>query len=152
MRACLIILSYQCCSGTGGIRCEKATNACLNLVPKDVPVYHLEGGILAYLNDIPKEKSLFDGDCYVFDQRVAVTYGLKPSTAYQKSCHGCRHPLSVQDLEREDYVQGVSCRYCTGTLSEKQQERFAQRQRQIEVALKEGRPHIHDPKELNIRS
>jgi len=136
---------------TGGIRCEKATNACLQLVPKGVPVYHLEGGILAYLNDISPEESLFDGDCYVFDQRVAVTYGLQPSSNFKKSCHGCRHPLSEEDLHRDDYVEGISCRYCTGKLTEKQQERFSQRQRQIELALKEGRKHIHDPKEETFR-
>lgn len=128
---------------TGGIRCEKATSACLQLVPKDVPVYHLEGGILAYLNDIPREESLFDGDCYVFDQRVAVTYGLQPSSNYQQSCHGCRHPLSIDDLKRDDFVEGVSCRYCTDHLNEKNQERYLARQRQIELAM-QGKPTSHD--------
>jgi UPF0176 protein len=128
---------------TGGIRCEKATSACLQLVPKDVPVYHLEGGILAYLNDIPPEDSLFDGDCYVFDQRVAVTYGLKPSTTYQQSCHGCRHPLSTEDVKRDDFVQGVSCRYCTNLLTERKQERYIARQRQIELAMN-GKNTCHD--------
>ncbi|KAG7354561.1 hypothetical protein IV203_003917 [Nitzschia inconspicua] len=128
---------------TGGIRCEKATSACLKLVPKDVPVYHLEGGILAYLNDIPPEQSLFEGDCYVFDQRVAVTYGLQPSTIYQQSCHGCRHPLSNDDLKRDDFVKGVSCRYCSNSLTERKVERYAARQRQIELALL-GKETCHD--------
>jgi UPF0176 protein len=128
---------------TGGIRCEKATNACLQLVPEGVPVYHLEGGILAYLNDIPPEESLFDGDCYVFDQRVAVTHGLKPSTTYQDSCHGCRHPLSKDDMARPDFVDGVSCRYCANKLTEEQRERYQSRQRQIDLA-KKGKPTSHD--------
>lgn len=128
---------------TGGIRCEKATSACLQLVPKDVSVCHLEGGILAYLDDIPPEQSLFDGDCYVFDQRIAVTHGLKQSTTYQQSCHGCRHPLSNDDVKRNDFVEGVSCRYCTETLTERKQERYVARQRQIELAMS-GKETCHD--------
>jgi UPF0176 protein len=128
---------------TGGIRCEKATSACLQLLPKDVPVYHLEGGILAYLNDVPKDQSLFEGDCYVFDQRIAVTHGLQPSIKYQQSCHGCRHPLSEEDLKRDDFVEGVSCRNCTDQLTEKKQERYTARQRQIELAIS-GKPTCHD--------
>jgi UPF0176 protein len=110
-------------------------------------VYHLEGGILAYLNEVPPEESLFDGDCYVFDQRVAVTYGLQPSTNYTKSCYGCRHPLSKQDMDRDDYIEGISCRYCSDEITSKTQERRAQRQRQMELAIQEGRKHIHDSKE-----
>mmetsp|Transcript_3940 Transcript_3940/g.8593 ORF Transcript_3940/g.8593 Transcript_3940/m.8593 type:complete len:151 (+) Transcript_3940:350-802(+) len=132
---------------TGGIRCEKASNATMQLIPKDVHVYHLEGGILAYLDEVEREESLFDGDCYVFDQRVAVTYKNRPSTTFRQKCHACRHPLCNKDLERDDYEHGVSCRYCVGRLTEKQEQRFAQRQRQMELALKKGRQHIHDPKE-----
>mmetsp|Transcript_16193 Transcript_16193/g.44865 ORF Transcript_16193/g.44865 Transcript_16193/m.44865 type:complete len:143 (+) Transcript_16193:87-515(+) len=137
-------------SGTGGIRCEKATSACMQLVSnhKDTPVYHLEGGILAYLDEIPQESSLFDGECYVFDQRIAVTHGLHPSTTYTSSCYACRHPLSTQDLKREDYLKGLQCRYCVDELTEKQKERFESRQRQIELASQRGEVHIYDPKEL----
>jgi len=139
---------------TGGIRCEKATNVCLQLIPKteDVSVYHLEGGILAYLDEFAEkqDESLFKGDCYVFDQRVAVTYGNKLSTRFREKCHACRHPLSCDDLKRDDYVQGLSCKYCFDQLSKKQQERFTQRQKQMELALKNGRQHIHDPKEQKI--
>lgn len=87
---------------TGGIRCEKASAACLDFVRQhcggnegdgDIPVYHLEGGILAYLDTVPLEESLFEGDCYVFDQRVAVTHGLQPSPAQYSMCHACRAPL-----------------------------------------------------------
>lgn len=133
---------------TGGIRCEKATNSCLNMVPEDVSVYHLEGGILAYLDSVKPDDSLYDGECYVFDQRVAVTYGLEPSKRYFSSCHACRHPLSVEDMERDDFVNGLSCRWCVDKLTDKQMERFSQRQRQIEIATKNGQLHIHDPKEL----
>ena len=138
--------------GTGGIRCEKATNAAMQLIPKDIPVYHLEGGILAYLDEVSETESMFDGDCYVFDQRVAVTYKNKPSTTFRQKCHACRHPLSNQDLERQDYKHGVHCRYCVGTLTGKQEERFAQRQKQIQLALEKGQKHIHDPKELEAES
>jgi len=132
---------------TGGIRCEKATNVAMQLIPNDIPVYHLEGGILAYLDEISEEESMFDGECYVFDQRVAVTYKNRPSTTFRQKCYACRHPLSNKDLEREDFKHGVSCKYCVGQLTHKQVERFAQRQRQMELALKEGRQHIHDSKE-----
>jgi UPF0176 protein len=133
---------------TGGIRCEKATSAALQLVPKDVPVYHLAGGILAYLDNVPKESSLFDGECYVFDQRIAVTHGLAPSAHYNTSCYACRHPLSAEDVKRDDYVKGLHCRWCMDQLTEKQKERFNSRQRQIELAAKKGLAHMHDPKEI----
>lgn len=132
---------------TGGIRCEKATSAALQLVPdNNVAVYHLEGGILAYLAEIPPQDSLFEGDCYVFDQRVAVTYGLQPSPTFTRSCYACRHPLSRDDTMRDDYVQGISCRYCFGRLSDKQKERHAQRQRQVDKAIQIGKLHMYDSK------
>ena len=139
-------LSSHYLKGTGGIRCEKATNACQKLVAKDVPVYHLEGGILAYLDEVPEHESMFDGECYVFDQRIAVTYGNQPSTSYKKSCYACRHPLSSEDLLHPDYVEGLSCSRCIDKLTDKQMERFEQRQRQIELARKHGQLHILDPK------
>jgi UPF0176 protein len=133
---------------TGGIRCEKATNVCLKMVPQGSEVFHLEGGILNYLDSIKPEESLYKGECYVFDQRVAVTYGLKPSEIFSRSCHACRHPLSIEDLKRDDFIEGLSCRWCVDKLSEKQRERFAQRQKQILLARQKGIPHIHDPKEI----
>ena len=122
----------------------------MKLVPPTMPVYHLEGGILAYLDEIQPSESLFDGECYVFDQRIAVTYGNEPSKKYKASCHACRHPLSQQDLQHSDFMEGLSCRYCVGNLSQKQLDRFAQRQRQIELAKSKGIQHIHDPKEKKI--
>lgn len=133
---------------TGGIRCEKATNACQKLVPPDTPVYHLEGGILNYLESIQQEESLFDGDCYVFDQRVAVTYGNQPSTKFTDSCKACRHPLAKDDMESEDYVEGLSCSWCVERLTEKQRERFASRQRQVELARERGVEEFFDPQQM----
>ena len=145
---------------TGGIRCEKATNAALQLVQEyqkqnnngtdssvvELQVYHLEGGILAYLDEIPPEMSLFDGDCYVFDQRVAVTYGLEPSTTFNRSCYACRYPLSQEDVDSEYYEEGVSCPHCHFHLTDKQRERAAQRHRQVQQALKSGQKHMFDSK------
>ena len=132
---------------TGGIRCEKSTGVCKRLVPENVPVYHLEGGILAYLNDVPEEKSLFDGECYVFDKRIAVGHKLKPSEKFSRSCYACRHPLSKEDVARDDFIEGLSCRWCCGTLSDKQKIRFEARQNQIRLAKERGEVHIRDPKE-----
>merc|ERR1719464_108977 len=139
---------------TGGIRCEKATNACLQLIPKtdDVSVYHLAGGILAYLEEFAEkqDESLYIGDCYVFDQRVAVSYGNKPSMIFRQKCHACRHPLSCDDLKRDDYLKGLSCKYCFVQLSKKQHEKLTQRQKQMELAVENGIRHIHDPKEKKM--
>jgi UPF0176 protein len=122
----------------------------MKLVQDDIPVYHLEGGILAYLDNIQREDSLFDGECYVFDQRIAITHGLKPSETFSTSCHACRHPLSSEDVQRDDFVEGMSCRWCVSRLTEQQKARFAQRQRQIELAKQTGQIHIHDAKETSI--
>jgi UPF0176 protein len=132
---------------TGGIRCEKATVITSELFP-NTEVYHLEGGILAYLDKVQPEDSLFDGECYVFDQRTAVTHGLKPSERYT-SCFACRSPLGVEDLQRDDFVEGISCRYCLNELTEKRRERLEGRQRQIQLASMDGtsKPHIYDSKE-----
>jgi predicted sulfurtransferase len=102
---------------TGGIRCEKATAYCLQLLSthetmKDIPVYHLEGGILAYLDTVPPAHSSFEGECFVFDQRVAVTHGLHPTQTYT-ACHACRHPVSRTTMASDPrYVVGTSCPHC----------------------------------------
>lgn len=132
---------------TGGIRCEKATSLALaSKVFPGTPIYHLEGGILGYLDQVPKEESLFEGECYVFDKRVAVTHGLHPSKRYTQ-CHACRNPLTWEEKEREDYEEGLQCRYCAAKITDKQRERFRDRQKQCELANKLGTPHMHDPKE-----
>ena len=134
---------------TGGIRCEKATSLALasQVFPPDIPIYHLEGGILGYLDEVPKEDSLYSGECYVFDQRVAVSHGLVPTTRYTQ-CHACRNPLLWQDTERDDFQEGVSCRYCIDSITEKQKRRLEERQRQMELSEKLGTPHLYDPKEV----
>merc|ERR1712157_369389 len=135
---------------TGGIRCEKATSYALyhNLFGPSIPIYHLEGGILSYLNKVPSDKSKFKGECFVFDQRVSVCHGLQSSTSYTQ-CYACRMPLKIgEDTDDNDdrYVFGLSCKYCYDNLTEDQRERFYDRQRQIDLANKKGRLHIHDPK------
>jgi len=135
---------------TGGIRCEKSTSYTIaaNVFPKDIPVYHLDGGVLAYLDAHPDEKkSKWKGECFVFDQRVAVTHGLKPSSKLS-TCHACRRPISIDDMERLDYVKGVCCRYCKDAVTEKQMHRFEERQKQIELAESKGSQHIHDSKDV----
>ncbi len=136
---------------TGGIRCEKSTSYTIaaEVFPKDMPIYHLDGGVLAYLDSHPDEKkSKWKGECFVFDQRVAVTHGLKPSTKYN-ACHACRRPISDEDKKRPDYVKGVSCKFCISHATKKQIDRFEERQKQMNLALEKGSVHIHDSKALD---
>lgn len=108
---------------TGGIRCEKASSYMLAHGFENV--YHLKGGILKYLEAIPADESKWKGDCFVFDQRVAVGHGLEE--ADWRVCHGCREPLAAEDLERPEYEKGVSCHHCHGDLNE--DKRRARRER-----------------------
>lgn len=133
---------------TGGIRCEKSTSYTLaaKVFPKDVPIYHLEGGVLAYLDSHPDEnQSKWKGECFVFDQRVSVTHGLKASSKYH-ICHACRKPIPKEDMQGDDFVEGISCKYCKDIATDKQKARYEERQKQIEIAKKKGTVHIHDPK------
>jgi UPF0176 protein len=123
---------------TGGIRCEKST-AYLKGLGFD-EVYHLEGGILKYLEEVGREDSMWEGECYVFDQRVTVDHELKRGK--WDKCFGCRRPVGEEDKGREGYQFGVSCHRCWGGLSEKQRLRFAERERQFEKAEKGGKLHI----------
>lgn len=123
---------------TGGIRCEKASS--LMVEHGFEQVYHLQGGILKYLEKIPPAESLWEGECFVFDQRISVGHGLKVGEYEQ--CHGCRHPISPEDRASAQYVEGVSCPHCFSTLSEEKRSRFAERQKQTELALKRGMMHI----------
>lgn len=142
---------------TGGIRCEKATSYALfsNLFHESIPIYHLEGGILSYLNSkssVPKEKSKFIGECYVFDQRVALSHGLQCTKTYTQ-CYACRMPLKIGQDTVDDcnyYEFGLSCKYCYKNLSTEQRERFYDRQKQIDLANLNGRVHIHDPKYIGL--
>jgi UPF0176 protein len=166
---------------TGGIRCEKATAYCRQVLAEKsisipassrqdqqqseiddkhdmqtppttattttnaIPVYHLEGGILAYLDMIPPEESLFEGDCFVFDQRIAVQTGLQPAPNYA-SCHACRAVLRPVDLQSDKYEAGISCPACWDTRADRQ-ERYRERQWQIMLSQQKGIPHLHDAKE-----
>lgn len=122
---------------TGGIRCEKST-AWLKEQGFD-EVYHLKGGILKYLEEVPRESSLWQGECFVFDERVTVDHDLQPGQYDQ--CHACRRPISAADKAAPEYVQGVSCPHCFDETSEAQKARFAERQKQTELASKRGVPH-----------
>jgi UPF0176 protein len=130
---------------TGGIRCEKATSLMLEEGFEDV--YHLKGGILKYLENIPKEESLWEGECFVFDQRVAVTHGLNEGQYNQ--CYACRHPLSPEELESDQYSKGISCPYCFNKLSDKKKAGVIERQKQIMLSKSKGIKHIGDDQNLN---
>ncbi|GJM88276.1 hypothetical protein PR202_ga04317 [Eleusine coracana subsp. coracana] len=114
---------------TGGVRCEKASSFLLSKGFKEV--YHLEGGILKYLEEIPKAESLWEGECFVFDKRVSVDHGLAQGT--HKLCYGCKQPISDEDMKSPEWEYGVSCPYCFATKSEVEKERARARQRQFET-------------------
>jgi UPF0176 protein len=123
---------------TGGIRCEKATNYLLSQGIEDV--YHLKGGILGYLEEVPEDESLWHGECFVFDQRVSVCHGLKAGS--YGLCYACRRPLGNDVWDHADYEPGVSCPSCIGEFSDVDRARFRERQRQIELARSRGTQHL----------
>ncbi|MAL83053.1 MULTISPECIES: rhodanese-related sulfurtransferase [Idiomarina] len=127
---------------TGGIRCEKST-AYLKEQGFD-EVYHLKGGILKYLEMMPEEKSSWNGECFVFDQRVTVKHGLEPGEYDQ--CYACRMPITKEEMQSEHYQKGVSCPHCFDKTTAEQKERFAERERQIQLAKARGEKHIRDGK------
>ncbi|HUS52999.1 MAG TPA: rhodanese-related sulfurtransferase [Thermohalobaculum sp.] len=123
---------------TGGIRCEKASSY---LLGQGVPeVLHLKGGILKYLEEVPPDQSRWQGECFVFDDRVAVGHGLTPGA--HTLCHACGRPVGPQDHTHPDYAQGISCPACITEYTPADRTRFAERQRQIELARARGRQHI----------
>ena len=115
---------------TGGIRCEKASSYLLDQGFEEV--YHLKGGILKYLEEVPADKSLWEGECFVFDQRVTVQHGLEPGN--YTMCRGCGHPVSEEDMQSPHYEPGIACPQCYDKLSEKQRMRFAERSKQRSLA------------------
>jgi UPF0176 protein len=123
---------------TGGIRCEKATSYA-KMVGLE-RVHHLKGGILAYLESVPAEDSLWRGECFVFDERVSLTHGLETGRAVM--CRACKFPVSEHDQTHHHYKAGISCPNCFDATSPEQKARFAERQRQIERAEAEGRAHL----------
>lgn len=123
---------------TGGIRCEKST-AFLKAEGID-EVYHLEGGILRYLENIPEAQSKWQGECFVFDERVSVKHGLE--LGEMELCHACRRPISQEDKASAYFVEGVSCPACYAERTDEDRARFAERQKQIALAKKRGKQHI----------
>lgn len=123
---------------TGGIRCEKAT-AFMKEQGFD-EVYHLKGGILKYLEEVPAEESLWEGACFVFDERVSVVQDLK--TGDHKLCRACRNPLSAEDLASPRYEAGVSCPHCYEVRGEDDRMRFREREKQARLARERGQRHI----------
>lgn len=103
-------------------------------------VYHLEGGILKYLEEVPKEETMWKGECFVFDNRVAVDHDLNKGSYDQ--CHACRMPITEDEKQLDAYQEGLSCHHCIDTVSDEQRERFAERQKQIELAKARGEGHI----------
>jgi UPF0176 protein len=133
---------------TGGIRCEKSTAYVKSLGYDDV--FHLKGGILKYLENVPQEKSTWDGECFVFDERVAVKHGLELGD--HKLCRACRHPLSPEDLRSDKFVAGISCHNCYDQYTDADRARFAERQKQSELAAKRGKRHIGDDTVKKLRA
>jgi len=123
---------------TGGIRCEKATSF-LRSEGLD-EVYHLQGGILKYLETVPEAQSLWEGECFVFDERVAVGHGLEPGSYIL--CRACRRPLSESDCASELYEEGVSCAACYAERSEEQRAGYRERHRQECIAAARGETHV----------
>jgi UPF0176 protein len=123
---------------TGGIRCEKASNYLLSQGVEEV--FHLKGGILKYLEQVPKEQSLWQGACFVFDGRVAVGHGLVPSG--HLLCHACRRPLPPEATTHPDYEEGVSCAHCQSETTDDDKARFRERQHQIALARSRGEQHL----------
>jgi UPF0176 protein len=126
---------------TGGIRCEKASAFMLGEGFEEV--YHLQGGILKYLEEVPPDESIWEGECFVFDNRVAVNHRLEKGRYDQ--CHGCRHPITDEDKHSGKYEVGVCCPHCFATLTDDQKLRFRERQKQVELAARRGEPHVGAP-------
>ncbi|WP_439523634.1 oxygen-dependent tRNA uridine(34) hydroxylase TrhO [Marivita sp.] len=124
---------------TGGIRCEKSTNYLISQGVEEV--YHLKGGILKYLEEVPQDQSTWQGDCFVFDGRVSVGHGLTEGP--HLLCHACRRPILPEDRDKPEYEHGVSCHLCVGETSDDDKARFRERQKQIALAEARGERHLH---------
>lgn len=123
---------------TGGIRCEKSTAYLKEQGFEDV--YHLEGGVLKYLEEVPEKDTMWQGECFVFDGRVAVNHNLERGQYDQ--CFACRYPITEEDKASEHYVQGVSCPRCYDKYTDEQRSRFQEREKQINLAKARGEEHI----------
>ena len=125
---------------TGGIRCEKASSYMKTLGFDEV--FHLKGGILKYLEVVPEEESLWEGECFVFDDRVSLVHGLEEGE--YSLCYGCQDPVSPKDRESEFYEAGVSCASCHNTLSEQKKINLREREKQFRLAQERGQYHLGD--------
>jgi len=123
---------------TGGIRCEKASAYMLQQGYEEV--FHLKGGILKYLEEVPEEESLWEGECFVFDDRVTVKHGLKEGD--YELCRGCRWPLAEADKQSEHYEEGVCCERCHDVLTADKRSRLEERKKQTRLAKERGVPHL----------
>ncbi len=132
---------------TGGIRCEKASAYMLRHGFENV--YHLKGGILKYLEDVEKENSKWEGECFVFDQRVSVNHDLDRGN--YELCWSCRMPINEEDKKSPMYEEGVACPHCAESLEEERKERLRERKRQIDLAREKNIPHIGVPTKEQIR-
>jgi UPF0176 protein len=123
---------------TGGIRCEKSTAYLKSLGYEDV--FHLKGGILKYLETVPAQESLWQGECFVFDNRVSVGHGLEQG--HYDLCHACRHPITEADKASDRYMKGVCCPHCHDSMTAERKAAFAERQKQVELAKARGERHV----------
>jgi len=123
---------------TGGIRCEKATSYLLD--QGFAEVYHLRGGILRYLEEVQPEKNLWQGECFVFDGRVAVDQNLERGS--HEMCYACRMPLTPEDRKSSAYEEGISCPHCQPVLTAEKRSRLQERQHQVELARLRNEQHI----------
>lgn len=127
---------------TGGIRCEKSTSYLLREGFEEV--YHLDGGILQYLEDVAEEDSTWEGECFVFDQRVTVNHALEKGSYDQ--CYACRFPITEEEKLSPLYEKGVSCPRCHDRLTEDQKNRFTEREKQMQLATERGNVHLGQKK------
>ena len=131
---------------TGGIRCEKSTAFMKQQGFEEV--YHLKGGILKYLEEVPKEETTWKGECFVFDDRVTVDHDLKPGSYEQ--CNACRMPITDVEQQSEKFMQGVSCPHCFDKTTEEQKRRYEEREKQIRLANARGEQHIGGDAERHL--
>jgi UPF0176 protein len=133
---------------TGGIRCEKASSYMMSEGFDEI--YHLEGGILKYLEEVKPDESLWQGECFVFDQRVAIKHGLEVGEFDQ--CYACRYPLSQDEIKSEQYTPGISCPHCYNTHTPEKLKGLSERQRQVILAKKHGSNHIGERNQTNKKN
>ena len=133
---------------TGGIRCEKASSMMMKDGFKNVS--HLKGGILNYFESIDQKDSLWEGECFVFDDRVSVKHDLKVGT--YDMCHGCRMPITDLDKESKEFIRGVACPKCFNSTTEEQKARYMSRQKQVDIAKKRNQKHIGPKDEVEKKN